>query len=362
MKILQLIFSLDSGGAERLVTNLSNELIKNNEVIVCIVFPISQNPIFLSHLSHHIRIVSLNQSKGISIMGAINFVKIIRHERPNVIHAHLNTVVYCYLPSLFLRKVKYFHTLHNLAEKTVANYWQKIVNFIYYRTKIIIPIAISELCATSFRKYYKIDKIEIVENGVPTINKFTNSSVNVKFEMDALRNNDLLFLHIASYSIAKNQKMLIDTFNELISEGYSIKLIVIGRGFNAEVQRKLNDNNQEGIIFLGEREFPTEYLLNCDCFVMSSHWEGLPMSLLEAISCGIPAVSTPAGGIVDVLENKIFGLLSEDFTLVNFKKVVVQMIFNLNHEYYNKQLIQSEFELYYSIKRTSEKYLELFRK
>jgi glycosyltransferase involved in cell wall biosynthesis len=362
MKILQLIFSLDSGGAERLVTNLSNELMKNNEVIVCIVFPISQNPLFLSHLSHNIKIVSLNQSKGISLIGAINMMKIIRQERPQIIHAHLNTVIYCYLPSLFLRRVKYFHTLHNLAEKTVANYWQKKVNYFFYKTKKIIPIGISELCATSFIKYYKIDKIDVVENGVPSNNKCTSSFQTVKFEMDAIRNNDLLFLHIASYSEAKNQKMLIDTFNELILEGYPIKLIVIGKGFTTEVQKKLNENNQEGILFLGEREFPTEYLLSCDCFVMSSLWEGLPMSLLEALSCGIPAVSTPAGGIVDVLENKTFGLLSEDFSLVNFKKAVVQMIFNLNQKYYNKQLIQAQFELNYSIERTSEKYLEIFRK
>ena len=168
MKIFQIIYALSSGGAERVVLNLSNELVKDNEVyIVCIQELEGRNNFYQNALDEGVQLISLGNRKGNSLRAFFQVFKLIKQYKPDVVHAHLNTLLYCFLPSLFLvKKVKYFHTLHNLAEESVGFRWQKLINKFFYRDKIK-PIAISQTCARSFREYYNFPSVYIIENSVP---------------------------------------------------------------------------------------------------------------------------------------------------------------------------------------------------
>ena len=135
MKIIQLIFSLTSAGAERLVVNICNELSKNNEVVLITFVAENDKSIFYKPLlDANIRYINLACKSGLSIRAFIKMIFILVKEKPNVVHAHLNTVLYCLIPSLFI-KCKFVHTLHSIAPKTVGFIGQKHLNKWFYKTK-----------------------------------------------------------------------------------------------------------------------------------------------------------------------------------------------------------------------------------
>ena len=359
MKVFQIIFSLSSGGAERVVTNLSNELAKNHELyIITIHKNVGNNSFYLNQLDQKINVISLNKNRGISLDSFVKIFNLIKKHKPNIVHAHLNTILYCILPSLIFKKIKFFHTLHSIADKTIKIKWQKAISKFYYKNKIIHPIAISKECAISYQKFYGLRDIAVIENGVPIPEK-SDKFVEVKKEIEGYRlSKGIIFVHIARFSKEKNQELLVAIFNELIAQGNNIKLLIIGNGFDSDEGMLLKQKAKKGIYFLGEKRNPTDYLLCSDCFILSSMWEGLPMSLLEAMSCGLPTVSTPAGGIADILVKDYLGVLSKDFSSEELKKAVASFIDS--QSVFESSKIKLHFENIFSIQKATNSHVKLY--
>jgi glycosyltransferase involved in cell wall biosynthesis len=82
----------------------------------------------------------------------------------------------------------------------------------------------------------------------------------------------------------------------------SATLWIVGDGpLRATLEKLRTDLGLEkSVVFWGERFNPGDYLSNADVFVLSSQSEGLPMSLLEAMSAGLPAIVTDVGGMAEV--------------------------------------------------------------
>lgn len=360
MRIFQIIFSLASGGAERVVVNLSNELAKEHEVtIICIQKIRGNNSFYLKQLNENIEVVSLDANKGINLKSFVKIFQLIIWHNPNIIHAHLNTLVYCFLPSLFFKKIKFFHTLHSIADKSVGFKHQKILNRWFYRQHFIRPIAISAECAISFQQFYGLGNISIIPNAVPYPTKsLAFESVKEEVQRYRLDEKSIIFTHLARFSNPKNQNMLVEVFNDLLDQGHPVKLLIIGNGFESCKAILLKRKAKNGIYFLGEKTNPIDYLMNSDCFVLSSEYEGLPMSLLEAFSCGIPAVCTPAGGIPDVLNKDFLGIISTNFTKRSYKHAVEQFITRKDN--FDKTKITQYYKENFSIRNSANAHIDKF--
>ena len=127
MKIFQFIFALGSGGAEKFTVDLSNELSKSNEVYVCVIIKEDkESSLYKDQLSDRLHYINLGCSKGVNFKTFISIFKILNKIKPDVVHAHLNTKLYLYLPSLIFKdRIKFVHTIHNLADKDCGYQWQK---------------------------------------------------------------------------------------------------------------------------------------------------------------------------------------------------------------------------------------------
>jgi len=109
---------------------------------------------------------------------------------------------------------------------------------------------------------------------------------------------------------AKNHALLISAFKRLLARMDS-RLLILGDG-DLEMQT-LSFAQAEGVadkvIFAGRSRNPLPYYLSADLFVMSSSREGFGNVIIEALSCGLPVVSTDCGGPADILENGRYGRL-----------------------------------------------------
>ena len=363
MKILQIIFSLSSGGAEKMTCDLCNELVNKHEVTLCVIQDDQDKnfSFFKTVLNEKVQYINLKCRRGINIRTFINIFKLINHIKPDIIHAHLNTILYLYLPALIYKNdIKFIHTIHTMPPKSIGFKWQKLINSFFYKHNLIRAVVISDECKYSFYDFFGHKNTKLIHNGVsqPII---SNKSIEVINEIGSYKRNPntKVFIHIGSFSPAKNHNLLIDVFNRLIVEKFDLILIIIGKQFEEQSAEKLIKRSKPNIFYLGTKQNIADYLLVSDSFVMSSIWEGMPMSLLEAISFGVIPVCTPAGGIQSIIKNESIGFLANDFSEEGLYSAVVKCLDLM--ERFDRNNLKNFYSSNFSMVECANKYTELYR-
>ena len=330
MKIIQLIYSLSSGGGERFVVELSNELaVRGNDVTICMLLDdgISTLSFNKQFIAKEVKFHSMKFSPGFSLSKVKKLETYILSENPDIVHCHLNVIPYIFRLAITKHNIKFFHTLHSIASKASGFRCQYLLNRFFYSKEIIKPVTISSQCQQSYKEFYKLDNAASINNGCSQV--LPSEKFNyVKEEIHKLYHNTKIpiFIHIARYSIEKNQQLLIDVFNKLNDEGMEFVLLVVGNGYNTEAGESLQRQACDKIHFLGEKNNVGDYLLCSDAFCLTSNYEGLPISLLEALSCGVTPICTPVGGIPDVITDGVNGYLSRDISIDAYCQAVKRYI------------------------------------
>lgn len=157
----------------------------------------------------------------------------------------------------------------------------------------------------------------------------------------------------------KNQDLLIDAFNEIISQKHNVILLIIGSGFDSEKGNELKRRAHNGIYFLGEKHNVQDYLLCSDAFCLSSIYEGLPITLIEALACGCIPLSTPVSGVVDLVVNNENGFISANFTLDSYVEMLLRYL--KNHESINNQRLLELFRAKLSMRACAESYYDFYK-
>lgn len=354
MKILQLSYSLSSGGAERFVVDLCNYLSQNDkDEIILVTTNTSNNPsniYYLEDLSPKVRFINLHCNRGLEWKSIWRVFKIIKKEQPDIIHVHCG-IILIYLPSIFLRHGKYIHTLHNLAHVCLKYNWCLPINKWLYK-KRVQPITISKTCQQSYTKLYNSNNSICINNGRETL-----KPNGIPKDIQKLLNDGFpIFIHVARCGKGKNQQRLFQTFDRLQSEGVKFHLLILGRDYETEWTPKYTNNPQ--IHILGERKNVADYMEIADFFVLSSDYEGLPLTLLEAMSLGVIPICTPAGGIIDVVRDNENGYLSQNFSNEELYNKIKQALKEKGK--INRERIKKEYETYYSMETCTYKYHKVY--
>ena len=361
MKILELHYSTSWAGAERFVIDLSNELSKKHEVILCIIEDDSnpQKSYYLKDVSKNIKYINLKCKSGLEWKSLWRIYKTIKKEKPDIVHTHTDALA-IFLSTILIKGPKYIQTLHSIANEYIAQKRLKIIYKYFYRKKIL-PITISNICLESYKKFYNLSNTICIDNGRSPLLP-TNQAKCIKEEIESLKlhTDDKVFIHIGRYDNIKNQKLLINTFNLFLKNGNHAILLLIGAGYDCEECKSMLKNSQKGIYSLGLKNNICDYLLYSDFFLLSSLYEGLPISLLEAISYGVIPICTPTGGIPDVINNKTIGFLSKDYTEDNYYKAIMEAYQAEPH--FNRELLKDYFNENFSIRQCANKYINIFQR
>ncbi len=284
------------------------------------------------------------------------FLSYVRREKPDIVHLHLETIKYSFLAALLYRKCKYYATIHSEAKREAGTGIEKYVRKFLFGTGLVIPVTISDESELSFERFYGY-KAVMIPNGSSPYKPKDNSDLYTKYHSDV----DFLFVHAGRLHPVKNQKMLIEAVEQLCKEGFSCRLLILGRGEPGDVLDFVTSHASDTIVYVGEVPNVRDYVAISDCFCLSSNQEGLPITLLEAYSVGCPVVTTPVGGCVNVVKSGITGFLSEDNSLESYT-AALRSILHLAKEQLNIMRVQckSEFDENYSINKCAELYIKLF--
>lgn len=362
MIILELIEGLYPGGAQRFVVDLSDELAANptNQVYVGTFRERSNSDFYRKELNPNVKQVIEKGGWGIlsKFKQFIYVWKMIQRIKPDVVHAHTLAFPYIILPALFLRKIKFFYTVHNLAEKDTNPGFSSYIKKIFLK-HLIKSITISNYCAYSFNQYYGFPCYKVIENGCRQLTT-TPKLEQVQKEIAAYKKSPKtkVFINVARLAPQKNHELLVMAFNQFIAQGFDAILLIIGNYEYDDVIKQKIDTLiiDDRVRLLGVKHNITDYLSCSDIFCLSSFWEGLPISLLEAGLMGTLPISTPVGGVPDVIKNEKYGLLSKDSTLKSY----VELLKKAYSFSFKRDDIKELYLRDFSMKKCADNYQSLF--
>jgi glycosyltransferase involved in cell wall biosynthesis len=166
--------------------------------------------------------------------------------------------------------------------------------------------------AASLQNLYGIAKCRVITNGIPTdAYAHPQTPRNEWRARENFGDDDVLFVCVAGFRPQKNHALLLKAFAQGPASDPKAHLVLVGEGvLREQIERlaKQHDLTRQ-VHFLGLRTDIPDVLGAMDVFVLSSDWEGNPLSVMEAMASGLPIVSTAVGGVPDLFENGKEGVL-----------------------------------------------------
>lgn len=364
MKLLYITYGLSSGGAERFLTDLLNELSDKPDLEITLLLlkstKIDGNLFYAEELSKRVTIKSLGLYKiNLSVFGKLYAA--VKKEQPDIVHINLSPIIlYCIFPILFYRKPIYIETLHNeVARIDNGNKIKFFLKSFLYRSGLAKICCISDKNAYEYKRVYRKNCDALIYNGRKALHK-TQAFDHVCNEVESYKpnKNAIVITHIARCAKQKNQRLLIEAFNELTLSYPDAILLIIGSNFDSVEGKELQQLACDNIFFLGIKHNIQDYLFCSDAFCLSSIYEGMPITLIEALSCGCVPLSTPVSGVVDIVKDGVNGFISENFTKASFVEMLHRYIANRQSIDRNKLMMLFENKL--SIRSCAKSYLEFY--
>ena len=297
MKIIQVVPHLGLGGAEIMCENLVYELKKFGHEVIVISLYNKDTAITKRFEIAGVDLRILDKKSGFDFRMYKKLKAILVQEKPDVIHTHLHTTQYVF-PIAKKLKIRMVHTVHSVAHMELPKLL-RIFNKHFYRRKNATPVALSSNINKTIQNVYKLKEKEI-----PTIfNGINLSKCHIK--EDYTQNGNFKIVHVGSFQEVKNHIGLIDAFEMFHKEFPKSELHIIGDGQRRALIEDLvrEKELQSCITFYGFQSNVHEFLHKMDVFTLPSLYEGIPMSIIEAMGTGLPIVATNVGGIPDMLTN-----------------------------------------------------------
>lgn len=356
MKVLHVINSLDIGGAERLVVDLSvlmNDLGYETDVLLLNMKDTSFKR-YLNNKSIHV--YSLG---GDNIYNPLLIFKIIKYiRRYDIIHSHLFPTQYWVAVAKLLSfsKTKLITTEHNTDNRRRHLYLFKWIDIaiyqIYSRIISISPQTTDALCSYIGECN---NRIVTIENGID-VRRFNEASAVSRTLL--VRENDPLFIiiQVAAFRVQKDQDTLIRAMTHLPKDYH---LVLVGDGERKEYCIKLASdiNVIDRVHFLGICDNIPNLLKTADVVVLSSHWEGFGLAAVEGMAAGKPVIVSDVPGLSNVVSGA--GLLFSKGNVAELSEHIMKL--SKDKKYY-EQISDKCYQkaLVFDIKKMVRKYCDIY--
>ena len=358
MHILEVIPVLRLAGAERMCETLSLELKKTGNKVTVISLFSEETAITKCLVKAGIEVLYLNKQKGLDLSIIKRLKEILKEKKPDIIHTHLNTLKYVALALGKKQDIPVVHTVHNMADKEVTKLDSAFHKWLFKKNKAY-PVAISKVIKETIMKFYHLSdsQVEVIVNGVDVDQCIPKTEYTCK-------NGRFVFLHVARFAPQKNNFEVVKAFKELHDKNQNIELRLIGSGEEkiiTEIKRYIKEYKlEQDVIIVGPKDRVYEEMNRADTFLLPSIYEGMPITIIEAMGTGLPIIATAVGGIPDLIQDHINGILiaCNRQALVEAMDTCLHNL-SLREQIGSKALLDSK---KYTSKVMGESYLKKFKK
>lgn len=333
MRVLQLIDSLEAGGAERVAVNIANALsIKENfESYLCTT---RKEGLLKDSLDTKVDYLFLNKKSTFDFSAVNRLKKYIKNNEVDIIHAHSTSFFTATLVKRLYPKVKIvWHDHYGNSEFLDKRKFRVIKICSNYFSHII---CVNDVLKKWALKNLKAAQVAYLQNFATIDNE--SPATTLKGE------EGKRILHLANLRPQKDHITLLKAFSKVITKYPEHSLHCVGKNFEDEhaeqifqyvKELKLNDN----VFFYGSKKDISNILNQSDICVLSSKSEGLPIALLEYGLAGKPTIVTNVGNSSEVIENGVNGLIVKKENIDSLSNGLIYLIENKNDvEKYGKAL------------------------
>jgi glycosyltransferase involved in cell wall biosynthesis len=183
----------------------------------------------------------------------------------------------------------------------MALFIEHLTNFIFVDS--LVCVGSDDYNLVRKKSWFK-KNIVLIKNGVAAPNAKTD------IEIEKIRaQNDFLVLTICRLHYQKDIETLIKSFSSLTEKAI---LVIIGDGPQRRSLEAIAGKNKDKIIFLGNKENASSLIHYFDVFVLATHWEGLPLVILEAMLANVITVGSDVHGVRELIKNNETGFLFKE--------------------------------------------------
>lgn len=316
MRLLIYIHSLENGGAERVVANLANHWVSIGwEVTVVTVAPAARDFYALDPAVRRIALDLTGSSPNV-LAGFVRTVRraralrgVLKRVRPEVALSVMHTAnVILALAARGLPGLRTIGSEHNFPPKApMGIIWETMRRHAYARLAAVV--ALTQECAGWLAAHSLARSIPVIPN--PVAWPLANNEPRVAPDAFCAPGRQVL-LGVGRLSMEKNFSTLIEVFSRLAGRHPSWDLVILGDGpLREELAAQVRAAGLEARVLLpGSVGNMGEWYERAALYAMSSHFEGFPNTLVEAMAYGLPAVSFDCDtGPRDIIRHGVDGFL-----------------------------------------------------
>lgn len=322
MKIIFYIESLLSGGTERRLVELIKGLndFPQNELHIVL----TNKNIHYDVIKHYVKKIhfTIRKKSKRSVIPSIEFYKIVKKTKPDLIHVWGSLTAFYTLPTSLLTSIPIINNQIAGAPIVKLSLFNNFLNFLNFKFSVLV-IANSYAGLKAYNAPLK--KSLVIHNGF-NFSRLENLKTIKSVKREFRINTELVVGMVANFSIYKDYKTYINTAIRVLEKRNDVTFISIGSGSYTDYVKEIPDQFNDRILFLGKQKNVEEIMRCCDIGVLTSYTEGISNSLLEFMALGKPVITTAKGGTPELIEDQGNGFLFEIGDFLGISNMIIKLL------------------------------------
>lgn len=334
MKIMEVIRKSD-GGMKQHYISLVKGLVMAGHIVYAFCSYSGKDAAELKHAGAEVccfdfqgEISPLNDIRKI-----IQLTGMIRRLKPDIVHCHGFKASLICRPAAFFASCSCVYTVHNFVLSGRGNVSRKLIGTLekLMAGKTAAVITVSNALKDEMVKNMGVDtgKVYVVHNAKPVLN---NGNRDKTRKLHGITEKDILVGTVARLVPSKGIDLLIEAMAGIFSAYPDAKLLIAGSGPDEGRLRHIAETSglNGRIIFAGQISNIEDYYAAFDYFVLPTMSEGLGISVMEAMSAGLPVIASETGGIPELITHMKNGLLVKPGSKDEISKALLLLLQNRN--------------------------------
>ena len=362
-KVLHVTFNMGIGGTEQVIRQLvmGSRGQQVEHEIVCIDGQVGVIGQQMREEGIPVHPVSRAPGFDRKLIGELR--DLIRTRDVSIVHCHQ------YTPFLYGRlaamgtDAKVVFTEHGRFYPDRYRYKAALINpLLALLTPAVVAISSATRDALAKYEFMSKRKIQVIYNGIQPLKADPARINELRVEL-GVPADSFVYGTVSRLDPVKNQVMMLESFAQCLKDYPESYLLMVGDGPERYALEALAESLSisERICFTGFINEPAQHLALMDAFLLSSHTEGTSMTLLEAMSLGVPAVVTAVGGNVEVVEHEVSGLITPDAEKTAFAQEMARLQQKTALREQISAAAKARFQSQFSAEAMVKNYLRIYR-
>ena len=351
--ILFIVRTMGLGGTENVVLQLCEILSeKVNKIVVCSSGGVHEKKLQKIGIKHYM-IPDIASKNPMDMLKSYQSIKsVINKEQITIVHSHHRMAAFYAELAAPKKNVKVANAHNTFADK------KKLTQLAYRNTKVV---AVGEMVKKNLTEYFEIPKEQVcvIHNAVKP---FDGNIVPIEVLNEERAKRNVLIGNIGRLSEQKGMTYFIEAAAITAKKHPETKFIIVGDG---EEKEQLHEQAKtkgllDKVLFLGYRNDIQNIMSQLDFIVLSSLWEGLPLTPIEAYSVGKTVIGTAVDGTPEIIRDGVDGYLVEPRNPMQLAEKMNELI--ENPEMRESMGIQAmkRYQDEFSFKKLSERYVAFY--